>query len=1047
MALDKTRFDIDDFSGGLNERDADSKILMSECVYPTENITLSRRGAISKRPGTVKHISAPVDSGNPVTGLYLGYLQRQVFWSIWGQDRYHTAAEIARKLFEESETVVIANGEYFEAQYVDSCIANALTGALNAPLLLTTRFEVPDITLTVMRELGVRNIYLVGNIGAIDEDIEESLKDDPEGFTVTRLGNPNEGRDREQTARIVAEEVDQVASLSDTCFIVHRDSAAEAALVGPAVAGGCDDGIRPIFFVGDGYWDPEEASDNENLGVANTNTISSLGFTKAIIMGDTDRVSSSIESDLNSLLGAENVSRIGGRDRYKTATLFADYLKDNYGFGNLVISNGDEYHNVDAASAGLLSAVTKAVHIYISQGSVYSYVHDFLEGFIREGTKMFVIGGPEAVQLTRVPRPDYTRYSERGWPVDSTSTWAVPFIDGTIQNDSSADLTIGWRFKCTRDNMMVSKLRALVRQEATYRLQLWKAPEGENPAELLKTGTVSNPSYNLRWVEATFSVGDEVHLENGKEYVVAFNYWPEGAEFFSVSAQPAGSLGQFSVAVDFIGAKQNSTGKDEFPDESLHIDPGSYYSNDPDYISDAWVPMLDFVLTTKAEDLEADPVDFGDVIDSIKAPPPEKWFLAVSGTYLKRLVNREWETIKSDLTPNQDMEFLSYNHGIYMVNGKDGYFALIEDLWTDQVVLKRVKPYMPSDEELESLGPNALPEDPKYIAFHYERVWLASVSGSQMRVFMSDIGVAGEDRESPFKMFRPDYFPANNYFDVPCQMGDKVTGMVIYQDRPHIFTKYNIWTIYGTTPQEYDLVKVRGSVGAISHRSIKEVKGMLLFHSMDGPVAFDGTNTYELYEKIPDTLKRIDKSKEERAAAVVYDNRYYLGLPEEEQNDMVLEFDLYTDLFSPEGQKSWVPHKGFTPICWLVDDENNCLFGGSNGYIHRFGEGWTDDGTEYRSIYTTKSVDGNNSLRFRRFRVKLQSVDSNITFRYRIDYGRWASKLLNMREGPFGKEAIVARSIGANIIGDSVQMQFDHKGNSPFYIQAVTLEAYVKRLR
>jgi len=821
VALDKIRFDIDDFSGGLNERDADSKKLLSECVYPTENITLSRRGAISKRPGTVKHIPDPVDGDNPITGMYLGYLQKQVFWSIWGKDRYQTASQVARVIFSQCDDVILARADP-GGDYADAAAANLLAGALNCPILLVRPDSFPSTTMQTIYELGASNIYIMGREEAISDEMKEELEDDPEEFTVQRIG----GETRIETAQLIAEEVNQRASTSNVCYIVGFEAKADAIIAGPAVAGGCN-GYRPIFYVRD------------ELGSGNMDTMSSLGITEAVIIGGEVRVPASIESELNSFLGSENVRRIAGDTRYHTALEFADYLVNDYGFENLVVVNGDDDHCIDGGISGVLAARTKSVIIYVGKDHIYSYVDEWMDDYIEEGTKVFVIGGPVATN------------------------------------------------------------------------------------------------------------------------------------------------------------------------------------------ADVW----------------------GQIEEKTIAPLPEQYFLAVAGDKLRRWHEGQWHTLKSGLTPGADMEFVPHRYVLYMVNGVDGYMKLGEDLLENAFQVKDVKPYFPTDEELESLGSNVIPENPKFLALHYDRVWMAQAERDRLRVYMSDIGSAGDARETPFKMFRPDYFPANNYFDVPCQMGDKVTGMVIYQDRPHIFTRHNVWTVYGTTPPEYQLVLVRGASGAISHRSIREAKGMLLYHSLDGPMAFDGTNVYELYEKIPDTLNRIDRSTQERAAGVVHNNRYYLALPEDKQNDMVLEFDLYTDLFNPEAQKSWVPHKGFVPMCWLVDDDNNALFGGDDSYVYRYGEGWTDDGEEYRSIYTTKSIAGENSLRFRRFRVRIESVDSNISFRYRIDYGRWFSKFLDMRKDPFGTSAIVARSIGANIIGDSVQMQVDHKDDKPFYIQAIHLEAYVKRLR
>lgn len=58
-----------DFSGGINDRDADS-ILNDNESPDMENVVLGRRGTIQTRPGTVLFRNAFVSSASPVTSLY-----------------------------------------------------------------------------------------------------------------------------------------------------------------------------------------------------------------------------------------------------------------------------------------------------------------------------------------------------------------------------------------------------------------------------------------------------------------------------------------------------------------------------------------------------------------------------------------------------------------------------------------------------------------------------------------------------------------------------------------------------------------------------------------------------------------------------------------------------------------------------------------------------------------------------------------------------------------------------------------------------------------
>lgn len=825
MAVDKWNHLIEDFSGGLNERDGHKRLEDKESVPPTQNVVVSRRGVLQTRPGTSKFVEPPVEEGEPITGLYRGYLEQQVFWSLWGEDRYHTAAEVALELFHEVENVVLGRGTV-EGSYADICAAAPLARELNAPILITPEEELPGETLRALYRLKPDTIWIVGETEAVSQEIEDQLADDPEEWQIERIG----GEDRMETARFILDELAQMGSISNNCYIIGSTAPADAAIVSGVAASF----TNPILYV-----------DGE-LGEENENAITTHGFSGAIIVGGTARVPQSVENELIALLGDGQVIRVAGDNRYLTARNYAYWINNPAAhfvpadFEHVIFATGTDQHVVDAAVASPIAACTGAITMLTRKDNIPSYIEEHLEGFVEEGTKIFVVGGPEAI--------------------------------------------------------------------------------GQEP--------------------------------------------------------------------------------------------------------------------------------FEQIIEMAIAPPPELYFLATAGPYLKRWDGEEWITLSSSFTEGADMEFLNYKYAIYLVNGVDGYFRIEKDLCTDELWPRPVRPYMPTDEEIEHVGANAIPEDPKYLALHYDRIWLARVTDNKLRVFMSDIGQVAADMESPFKKFRPDYFPANNHLEAHCRFGDQITGLVIYQDRPYIFTKYGTWTVYGTAPEEYQLVKIMEE-GAISHRSIQEFRGLLIFLSERGPVVFDGTNTIELYWRIPETLAQIDRDLWSRSAAVIYDNFYKLSIPIEENNDVTLDLDLYTDLQSPETHKGWIPHKGFHARVWLVDEDYNLVFGGNDGYVYQWDKTVdNDDGTSFQAIFTTKEYDIGAWLKILRFVLRAEAGDYDIIFRYRMERGPWITRRLNLRKDPFGTEGVITKIIGAKAMGTSTQMQIENATGKPFTVYFVGIEeAYLRRVR
>lgn len=86
--------------------------------------------------------------------------------------------------------------------------------------------------------------------------------------------------------------------------------------------------------------------------------IDNIGATKAIILGGTGAVSAGVEGSLKTLLGAANVERIGGLNRYETASNIADRVFDeiavvyeNPGPYIAFVATGEQFPDALAASS------------------------------------------------------------------------------------------------------------------------------------------------------------------------------------------------------------------------------------------------------------------------------------------------------------------------------------------------------------------------------------------------------------------------------------------------------------------------------------------------------------------------------------------------------------------------------------------------------------------------------------------------------------------------------------------------------------------------
>lgn len=148
---------------------------------------------------------------------------------VGGQDRYGTAAAVARKI----STVTAAgagSGALSDAlvvtgtRFPDALVAGTVAAALPPrPLLLVRPHGLPSATASAIADLGMARIDVVGGPGAVDDGVLSALR--AAGVTATRVAGP----DRAATAVAVARRY--ASSLPSATVTLARDDAFPDALV------------------------------------------------------------------------------------------------------------------------------------------------------------------------------------------------------------------------------------------------------------------------------------------------------------------------------------------------------------------------------------------------------------------------------------------------------------------------------------------------------------------------------------------------------------------------------------------------------------------------------------------------------------------------------------------------------------------------------------------------------------------------------------------------------------------------------------------------
>lgn len=277
-----------------------------------------------------------------------------------GSDRYDTAATISLVGWDTAEAVFLARGD----DYADALAGVPLAYALEAPMLLTQKNRLPDVTKEEILRLQATSVYILGGTGAVSQGVENELS--AMGLRIIRIS----GNNRYATAAAVAREL-AVHTVPEKVVLAYGqdypDALAAAAYA--AVAG------YPILLVQkDALTEPTEGVINE------------LNVTEFLIVGGTAVISEELQNSL------PVTHRISGRTRYDTAVELAKYFKPA---SELVfLATGRNF--ADAVTGGVLAAATGAGMLLVEREHVPQGVQDYLDS--NPPSEIIAFGGASAIR-------------------------------------------------------------------------------------------------------------------------------------------------------------------------------------------------------------------------------------------------------------------------------------------------------------------------------------------------------------------------------------------------------------------------------------------------------------------------------------------------------------------------------------------------------------------------------------------------------------------------------------------------------------------------
>jgi putative cell wall-binding protein len=286
------------------------------------------------------------------------------FTRLAGADRYATAAAISKSRFGSgASTVFIATG----ASFPDALAGTPAAAKAKAPVLLTTRFQLPSATATELARLKPSTIVVLGGGGAVSDGVLSKLRS--YASSVVRWA----GADRYATAATISAR--SFAPGVKAVYLATADTFPDA-LSGGAVAGRVG---GPILLV-----------NRNSVPSATASELARLKPAKIVILGGTSVVSESVRLGVDRYTVGP-VSRLAGADRYATSVKISRsaYASSDYVF----IATGSNFP--DGLAGGPVAALLPGPLLLVTPTQLPSVVKSELQRLGPD--RVFILGGSGVV--------------------------------------------------------------------------------------------------------------------------------------------------------------------------------------------------------------------------------------------------------------------------------------------------------------------------------------------------------------------------------------------------------------------------------------------------------------------------------------------------------------------------------------------------------------------------------------------------------------------------------------------------------------------------
>jgi putative cell wall-binding protein len=293
-----------------------------------------------------------------------------------GADRLATAVALSTSTFPAgASSAVVAAADRFP----DALAAAPLAAVSGAPVLLSERDELSDVTGSEIERLGAASVYLMGGESALSREVERAVLALPGVDQVVRL----EGSDRYATAaeagRAAVErwQAGGDAAAGATAVIALGTDWPDALAAGPLAA----HAHAPLYLIS-----------RDRVPAVTREALADLSPDEILVAGGPAAVPDAVLEEL--ARDGSAVRRIGGTSRYDTAALLADEaVAAGAVAAQVVIATGRDFP--DGLAAGPAAVARDGVLLLTDRDALPTAARDWLGA--HDVAELRIAGGEAAI--------------------------------------------------------------------------------------------------------------------------------------------------------------------------------------------------------------------------------------------------------------------------------------------------------------------------------------------------------------------------------------------------------------------------------------------------------------------------------------------------------------------------------------------------------------------------------------------------------------------------------------------------------------------------